>query len=1100
MLSRGFVHIGPRKVGSFGTALLTIIVTFTSVLGLAGCAGIVASNSTGSGTPSPLSITTTALPNAQAGTAYSFTLTATGGTTPYTWSVAAGSLPSGLTLNSSTGQLSGTPSQSGTFSFTAQVSDPGTTVQTATKALGLVVSATSTVSITTAVLPSGQVGTAYSATVAATGGSTPYSWSLAAGSSLPAGLSLNSSSGALTGTPSQAGTVSFTVQVKDSSSTAQTATKLFSVTIAAANPNSVSILTASIPNGQVGVAYSAALTAAGGTAPYTWSVAAGSLPAGVTLNSSTGLLSGTPTQAGAVSITVQVKDSSSTALTATKAFSATISPVGVAALSITTASLANGQSGVAYSATLAATGGTTPYSWSVATGSSLPAGLSLSVSSGALSGTPTQAGTFTFSVQVRDSSTTVQTAAKQYTISIAAGGSIPLSIVTTTLSNGQVNLIYSGNLSAKGGATPYHWSLLSGSLPAGLSLNASTGQISGTPTQTGSFPFQVQVTDSSSPAQTASQSFTLLISPPIVGTAVTSCGTLANGGATYVLQNDISSTGTCIIIAAGGITFDLNGHTITYDTAGGPGAGANAYGITLSNMVSGIGGRTHILSSVAGGTVKESTACYVDLMTAAGDQTSTQYCQNSHAIYVKDAEVDHLTIGPYYGTDDRGVYMYYDANYGNVHDNTIYPHHTKSVLNHYTVYGEVHFEHGSGYYSAQNNYIGGPNSTTGYGSEAVIYFGDPSPSQTIEVLNNTIIMANPVRDSYAIEIGCNTTNSSPTNTPFEFAYNTINQQSGRGIMVDTYANYGCSGGTIHDNVVSVKEAGNEGHSTGDAIAIQVRFGGFNVQVYNNQVNVNIGQGQCPAQFYTDNGSDCAGVGIKFNTESSYTVSNLVAYNNTVTTSTNNASFQAVGLYGAFTDDGTSSFHDNTVTSNSADVATDPGPGVTDGCGMNWIFQHNTFIKASNPQGFNTYQTLYFCNPAQSGATAATGNVFIDNIYQGGAAPDDIGSSGSNSYSYYVKWSYNVTVQNSSGQPVPGVTVSAVATGGGTETVSQVTDASGNAQLILTDHFVSGTSASSPITVGYTPHMVTVTATGCKVSSSPFQLTLHQTTNQTLVCQ
>jgi len=347
MLSCGFVQNGPRKVSSLGTALLTIIVMLTSVLGLAGCAGLVASNSTG--TPSPLSITSASLPNAQAGTAYSATLTATGGTTPYTWSVAAGSsLPSGLSLNASTGQLSGTPAQSGTFSFTVQVSDPGTTVQTASKTLGLIVSSTSTVSITTAVLPSGQVGTAYSATVAATGGSTPYSWSLAAGSSLPAGLSLSSSSGALSGTPTQAGTFSFTVQVKDSSSTAQTATKPFSVTIAAANPNSVSILTASIPNGQVGVAYSAALTAAGGTAPYTWSVAAGSLPAGVTLNSSTGALSGTPTQAGAISITVQVKDSSSTALTATKAFSATISPVGIAPLSITTASLANGQVGVAY--------------------------------------------------------------------------------------------------------------------------------------------------------------------------------------------------------------------------------------------------------------------------------------------------------------------------------------------------------------------------------------------------------------------------------------------------------------------------------------------------------------------------------------------------------------------------------------------------------------------------------------------------------------------------------------------------------------------------------------------------------------------------------
>src|SRR5258708_28179756 len=178
--------------------------------------------------------------------------------------------------------------------------------------------------------------------------------------------------------------------------------------------------------------------------------------------------------------------------------------------------------------------------------------------------------------------------------------------------------------------------------------------------------------------------------------------------------------------------------------------------------------------------------------------------------------------------------MYYEATYGNVHDNTIYPHHTKSVLNHYTVYGEVHFEHGSGYYSAQNNYIGGPNNTTGYGSEAVIYFDGPGPTQTIEVLNNTIIMSNPVRDSYAIEIGCNTTNSSPTNTPFEFAYNTINQQSGRGIMVDTYPNYGCSGGTNLDKVGSVKEAGNERPHTSDAVSNKGRFRGFQIPGFHQQ--------------------------------------------------------------------------------------------------------------------------------------------------------------------------------------------------------------------------------------------------------------------------
>jgi hypothetical protein len=185
--------------------------------------------------PPALAISTTSLPNGTVGTAYSATLAATGGTTPYSWSITAGSLPAGVTLNASTGALSGTPTASGTFSPTFQVTDSSTpTHQTASKSFTFTVAAASALSITTtSPLPSGTVGTAYSTTFAATGGVTPYAWSITSGS-VP-GLAL-SSAGVLSGTPTTASTYTITVQVTDSTApTAQTATANLSITVNAAS-------------------------------------------------------------------------------------------------------------------------------------------------------------------------------------------------------------------------------------------------------------------------------------------------------------------------------------------------------------------------------------------------------------------------------------------------------------------------------------------------------------------------------------------------------------------------------------------------------------------------------------------------------------------------------------------------------------------------------------------------------------------------------------------------------------------------------------------------------------------------------------------------
>ncbi len=456
------------------------------------------SNSSALTVNAPVTVTTASpLPSGGIGNSYSETLAAAGGSGTYTWSVTSGTLPAGLTLTAASGLISGTPTTAGTSHFVAKATD--SLGGHGSETLALTISNALTIT-TSSPLPTGTVGVNYSTTLTATGGS-GYTWSVSAGA-LPAGLTLGASTGVISGQPASAGTPSFTIKVTDSAHAA--ATKAFTMTV---NPALVIITASPLPTGTVGVNYSQTLAATGGSGSYTWSVSGGALPAGLTLAPGTGVISGQPATPGTPSFTIQATDTN--AATATKPFSITID----AAIVITTASpLPTGTVGVNYSQTLAATGGSGSYTWSVS-GGALPAGLTLAPGTGVISGQPATPGNASFTIQATD--TNAASTTKPFSVTIDAA----LTITTTSpLPAGEVGIGYSDTLTATGGSGSYTWAIGAGSLPVGLTLAAGTGTINGTPTTAAASNFTIQVTDTNS--VTASLPVALTVNPAATITSV----------------------------------------------------------------------------------------------------------------------------------------------------------------------------------------------------------------------------------------------------------------------------------------------------------------------------------------------------------------------------------------------------------------------------------------------------------------------------------------------------------------------------------------------------------------------------------------------------
>jgi hypothetical protein len=471
---------------------------------------------------------------------------------PYTF-MATG-LPPGLSISSS-GLITGTPTATGTYPYTVTITDGAGN----TGNLNCTITVAPPLSVACAAVTTGEVNVAFnSGPMTVSGGTAPYTYSVVG--TLPAGLSLNTSTGAISGTPTAAGT--FTVKVTDANGAASSGC---AITINAA----LTATCAAVTTGEVNVAFnSGPMTVSGGTAPYTYSVV-GTLPAGLSLNTSTGAISGTPTAAG--TFTVKVTDANGAA---SSGCAITIN----AALSATCAAVTTGEVNVAFnSGPMTVSGGTAPYTYSVV--GTLPAGLSLNTSTGAISGTPTAAGTFT--VKVTDAN---GAASSGCAITIVAGPSVSCSTVTS----GQVGISFSsGSITVSGGKAPYTYSVV-GTLPAGLSLNTSTGAITGTPTASGTFSIQVRDAN----------------------------GVAGNVTCPITIAPAVSAT--CVLISA------VQGVAITPLTLAGSGGSGGPYTFTATGLPSGLTMSSN--GTITGTPTVTGTFNYTVTITDAAGHTGTLKC------------------------------------------------------------------------------------------------------------------------------------------------------------------------------------------------------------------------------------------------------------------------------------------------------------------------------------------------------------------------------------------------------------------------------------------------------------------------------------------
>jgi hypothetical protein len=407
---------------------------------------------------------------------YNSSLTSSGGLSPYTYAVTAGSLPTGFSL-STNGYISGTPASATTAGFTVQTTDSNNCHATATLALDLACPTINLGSIT----ESNLVDQPYNSTVTASGGSGPYTFSVTnfvdkrsvQATSLPPGLSLDTNTGFIYGSPTATGTYEFVIEATDAKGCSGSDSYVIEVSCDTLTIGSIGT------TGTATGAYSATLTTTGGTAPYSYSLDSGSFPPSLTL--SDGVLSGTLTKNGTYVFDIIVTDERS--CQATRQFSFDIGCPTITTTMITR----TGQATKSYISLLQVGGGISPYS--IVELSGLPDGIENDGSNFNFAGTPTVTGEFNVSITIADVNGCSNQFFMPMNISCAA---FTFSGVDTSAN---VDVAYESEFSVTAGSIgSISYSVSSGSLPNGLILT-SAGTLIGTPTMAGSYSFQIEAID-----------------------------------------------------------------------------------------------------------------------------------------------------------------------------------------------------------------------------------------------------------------------------------------------------------------------------------------------------------------------------------------------------------------------------------------------------------------------------------------------------------------------------------------------------------------------------------------------------------------------------
>ena len=508
---------------------------------------------------------------------------ASGGTGPYTYALTSGSLPAGITL-SSAGLLAGTATAGGSFPIKVTATDSSTGTGPYSTQSGTI---TLTIAAPTIVYAPGSptggtVNVSYSQSVAgASGGTGPYTYALTSGS-LPAGVTL-SSAGLLAGTTTVAGSFPIKVTATDSSTgTGPYSTQSGTLTLTIAAPTlSISPTTGTPLTGTAETAYSRAFTASGGSGSFSYAltVNSGTMPTGLAFTG--GTLAGTPTTSGTVNFTVTATDSVDTGTGSPFTVAGTYTlTVAAPTITVLPGTLGTPVIGTAYTPSLSSSGGAASYTYAVTSGS-LPTGVSLSAS-GAFSGTPTAAGAFAFTVTSTDSQSF--TGSQAYSGTIAAP---TIALTPSILPGGVSGTAYSQTVTASGGTAPYTYSISAGALPTPLTLNSTTGVISGTPNAVNTYSFTVKATDSTTGVAapySGTQAYSITTTPVLPTTGAASATVAYNSTNNPITLNLGGGAAASVAVASAAShgTATASGTSITYTPTSGY-SGSDSFTYTATN-------------------------------------------------------------------------------------------------------------------------------------------------------------------------------------------------------------------------------------------------------------------------------------------------------------------------------------------------------------------------------------------------------------------------------------------------------------------------------------------------------------------------------------